>query len=34
VMVALLPLVPLIGKYHWSPAIPSTLLVQATQAGK
>src|SRR3989454_4336171 len=34
VMVALLPLVPLIGKYHRRPAIPTPLLAQATQGRK
>src|SRR3989454_10984115 len=33
-MVALLPLVPLIGKYHRRPAIPAPLLAQATQGRK
>src|SRR6267143_3469941 len=32
--VALLLRVPLIGKYHRGPAIPTTLLAQATQGGK
>src|SRR5216684_1060566 len=31
---ALLLRVPLIGKYHRGPAIPTTLLAQATQGGK
>src|ERR1700693_5221711 len=31
---ALLLLVPLIGKYHRRPAIPTPLLAQATQGGK
>src|SRR5258708_24422699 len=34
VIVALLLLVPLIGKYHRRPAIPTPLLAQATQGGK
>src|SRR2546425_167998 len=34
VMVALLPLVPLIGKYHRRPAIRTPLLAQATQGRK
>src|SRR6267378_6672136 len=34
VMVALLPFVPLIGKYHRRPAIPTRLLAQATKGGK
>src|SRR6267154_3888321 len=34
VMVALLPFVPLIGKYHRRPAIPTPLLAQATQGRK
>src|SRR5712692_8103281 len=33
-MVALLPLVPLIGKYHRRPAILTPLLAQATQGRK
>src|SRR6266852_7975811 len=33
-MVALLPLVPLIGKYDGRPAIPTPLLAQATQGRK
>src|SRR2546427_10643914 len=33
-MVALLPFVPLIGKYHRRPAIPTPLLAQATQGRK
>src|SRR5580704_8559805 len=33
-MAALLPLVPLIGKYHRHPAIPTPLLAQATQGRK
>src|SRR6266403_292594 len=34
VMVALLLLVPLIGKYHRRPAIPTPFLAQATQGRK
>src|SRR6267143_1245156 len=34
VMVALLPFVPLVGKYHRRPAIPTPLLAQATQRRK
>jgi hypothetical protein len=33
-MVALLPLVPLTGKYHRRPAIPTPVLAQATHGRK